>query len=91
VDETSGSLTRASYAASGGEYDPKRFTQLIDIAGASISHDDKLEQSRDASYTSSFGLGGYPAECINIDCRLKKVEQLARFSALYADRVIIRM
>jgi transposase len=25
VDETSGSLARASYAASGGEYDPKRF------------------------------------------------------------------
>jgi hypothetical protein len=66
------------------------FSKLIDIADASISNSSTLEKYKDASYTSSFGLGGYPSECTYIDCRLKKIEQLARFSVLYADRVIIK-
>jgi len=42
VSQTSGSLTRASYAASGGECDPKRFTTwkaLLDISEKSFRID----------------------------------------------------
>jgi hypothetical protein len=44
VDETSGSLTRASYAASGGEYDPKRFNEFAATIPAEWDEEEALKQ-----------------------------------------------
>lgn len=40
-------------------------------------------------FAASGALSGHPFPCANIECRLKKADQLARFAALYGNRVVI--
>ena len=59
------------------------------------SINDQIELSSGTTYKghchiSSFSLSGSGEECSQIGCRLKKVDQLARFSALYSDVIYIR-
>ena len=41
------------------------------------------------THCATFGLGGGRDECWNIDCRLSAAEDMARFAALYSDKVYI--
>jgi len=41
------------------------------------------------THCATFGLGGGRDECWNIDCRLSAVQDMARFAALYSDKVYI--
>jgi hypothetical protein len=49
----------------------------------------KNKQSTDHSFVSNTQLSGGHAPCVAVECRLKHVDQLARFAALYADQVLI--
>jgi hypothetical protein len=39
--------------------------------------------------STTLSLGGGRAVCINIDCRMQKLQELGRFAGLYADRVYV--
>jgi len=41
------------------------------------------------SHTASLGLGGSTIECSSLDCRLKRINKLARFGLMYSDNVTI--
>lgn len=42
------------------------------------------------SFVANTSLSGGPFPCRHVDCRREKADDLARFAALYADRVLIR-
>jgi len=41
------------------------------------------------SYSASLGLGGSALECENLDCRISRINNLARFALMYSNRVFI--
>ncbi len=41
------------------------------------------------SYSASLGLGGGALECGNLDCRISRINNLARFALMYSNRVFI--
>lgn len=41
------------------------------------------------SFVANGRLGGQPEPCSMLECRLEHIERLARFAALYADRVLV--
>lgn len=51
------------------------------------------EYFQDASYYNFYAnstLGGAPYPCADLDCRLKNLDDLLRFSALYADKMLMQ-
>jgi hypothetical protein len=40
-------------------------------------------------HSASLELGGAPAECTEVGCRLKRISTLARFAGLYSDGVVV--
>ena len=49
----------------------------------------KRQERSQFSFSANASLAGLPFPCEAIKCRMNNVEQLARFAALYSDRVII--
>ena len=41
------------------------------------------------SHSASLGLGGSRLECANLDCRISRINELARFALMYSDKVFI--
>jgi hypothetical protein len=58
---------------------------------AQVTHLSELPQEHSVfAPSTTIGLGGGRALCINIRCRMRKLGELSRFAALYADRVYIQ-
>lgn len=67
------------------------FKDLLDIYDdvASISSGyESLRSVPGRLHSASPSLGGSPSECSSRKCRLERVDELARFSALYSDHVL---
>ncbi|MBA7687677.1 hypothetical protein ES703_96141 [subsurface metagenome] len=60
--------------------------QLLDIC----SSVEEKRQPTTFKHFSSLSLGGGIEECASLECRLKKIDQLARFAVLYSNKVYIR-
>jgi hypothetical protein len=54
-----------------------------------ILNDVKPTSGQGYSFVSNTPLSGGKFPCIDVECRLSHLDQLARFAALYADRVLI--
>ena len=68
------------------------FSQIIDIANTiSIALNSRQARRVDSPYvhSASLDLGGAPAECESVHCRLDKVASLAQFAGLYSDSVTV--
>lgn len=67
-------------------------TRLLDLAAslsAATSMDDAPSDRGLYSQWSAISLSGGPSPCIGEDCRISNADQLARYVALYADRVYV--
>ncbi len=67
-------------------------SEIIEFASATRELTSSKHMSREKSayaFSSSLSLSGSTFPCSALNCRLKKAESLAQFSALYSDRVYI--
>src|SRR3982751_4252424 len=66
--------------------------QITDIGeqAAAVTKPSVDASSRDRfSHTATLSLGGSTAPCAGLDCRIKHIDQLVPFAALYSDRVYV--
>ncbi len=68
---------------------PARMRDISEEAAALTSASDLERQLAPYSFTASLALGGSRSCCWYIGCRRRRIGELARFSALYADQVYI--
>ena len=64
----------------------ERLTEAL----AQINYDHANVPVSEFSFVSNGRLSGAPAPCPGTKCRVPPARELARFSALYADHVVIR-
>ena len=67
------------------------FTKLLDIydeVSASVSEFPDKRNMRGRVFCASNSLSGAPYECLAHDCRIARVDELSKFSALFADNVL---
>jgi len=67
--------------------------EIIDLSEQLLDICSSLPQKHQPTtfrHFASLSLGGGIEECYSLKCRLKKIDQLARFAVLYSDRVYIR-
>jgi len=65
-------------------------SDLLELAeqAAEVTSAASLEQERTSfAHTASLELGGGPSPCVEIGCRIGHADQLARYAALYGDRI----
>ncbi len=72
-----------------------RSLSLAKIADIAVELDHAIPSSRQHeqnsifSHSASLGLGGDSIECENLDCRISRINRLARFALMYSDKVYI--
>ncbi|TRZ75874.1 MAG: hypothetical protein D4R93_04225 [Deltaproteobacteria bacterium] len=67
-------------------------TKIADIAvelDHAITFSRQREQNSIFCHSASLGLGGDSSECMNLDCRISRINRLARFALMYSDKVYI--
>jgi hypothetical protein len=67
-------------------------SQLSDIgvqAAGLTRAEDLPREVGSMTHSATLSLGGGTDHCINVNCRLQRVDQLAQFAAFYSDRVYI--
>lgn len=67
------------------------FSQLLDIydeVSNTVSHFPKKDSMQGRIFCASNSLSGAPYECMEQSCRISRVEELSKFSSLFADNVI---
>jgi hypothetical protein len=62
---------------------------LLDYIASDTAEIDSLIRPSVHTHCASLGLGGARDECWESSCRIKEIDELARFAALYSDRVFI--
>jgi hypothetical protein len=62
---------------------------LLDLTTAATALPDQPIRATIRTHVASFVMGGCGDECVNFHCRLRDLDELARFAALYSDQVII--
>jgi hypothetical protein len=80
-------------AVNSSQIDKLSLAQILDLAQDAIAltplSGAKQEKSLFA-HSSSVSLGGGRFPCMGIDCRTKRVQELAQFAAFYSDKIYIR-
>jgi hypothetical protein len=66
-----------------------RLLEVLDEASASTARRPTSASKSTQIHCASLGLGGGRAECEGLSCRATRLDELSRFAALYADRVVI--
>lgn len=66
-----------------------KFVDLSTAIEDAIKSDHKPVVTPTFSYSASLPLGGSAAECIFLNCRMDRIQKLARFAVMYADQVFV--
>ena len=66
-----------------------RLSDLGAEAAAITKAEDFERESGYLAHSATLSLGGGSQVCVNVECRIRRVDQLAQFAAFYSDRVFI--